>query len=97
MEFFILGLQALKSMHARMQDSVEGSQVLHDRPRMSTTTIDFDYLVCNVPLFSSQSRVLFSKFLCQVVKVETNQDTYRITYLDEKEECTLSSLTGLSG
>ena len=50
MEFFILGLQALKSMHSRMQDSVEGSQVLHDRPRMSTTTIDFDYLVCSVPL-----------------------------------------------
>lgn len=40
----VLGLQALKSMHARMLDSVEGNQVLHDRPRMSTTTIDFDYL-----------------------------------------------------
>lgn len=40
----VLGLQALKGMYAKMLNSSEGRQVLSERPRMSTKTIDFDYL-----------------------------------------------------
>ncbi len=63
MVFFLLGLQALKSMHARMKDSIEGSQVLHDRPRMSTTTIDFDYLVSFL-VFSQKTSFILKLTSC---------------------------------
>ena len=72
----VVGLQALKSMHSRMEATFEGSQILADRPRMSTATIDFDYLVSFPAINTWASEGISSRAQCCQQQNSQNSENF---------------------